>query len=101
MTQSTINELVHRHQEFKSAYETFQALGLSLDMTALVVALLFLFERVPTHELFAVVLYGVIVVLSVLHVAPFRMTKMVGYWYHAVTTFVLTSTAVFGWQLLH
>ena len=75
--------------------------GLSLDITALVVALLFLFEPVSTHELFAVVLYGVIVVLSVLHVAPFRMTKMVGHWYHAVTTFVLTSTAVFGWQLLH
>jgi DNA-binding transcriptional MocR family regulator len=33
MTQSRINELAHRHQEFKSAYAAFQALGLSLDMT--------------------------------------------------------------------
>ena len=75
--------------------------GLSLDITALVVALLFLFERVSNRDLFAIALYGVIVLLSVLHVAPFRMTKMVGYWYHLVTIFVLTSTAVLGWQMLH
>ena len=75
--------------------------GLSLDITALLVALLFLFERVANHDLFAVVLYGVMVVLSVLHVAPFRMTKMVGYWYHGVTIFVLASTTVLGWQMLH
>ncbi len=75
--------------------------GLSLDITALVVAGLFLFERVSSHNAFAVVLYGVMVVLAILHVAPFRMTKMVGYWYPAVTIYVLGLTAIFSWKMLH
>lgn len=74
--------------------------GLSLDITALVVAALFLVERVFNHSAFAAMLYGVMVVLAILHVAPFRMTKMVGYWYHAVTIYVLGLTAMFSWQML-
>ena len=74
--------------------------GLSLDITALVVAGLFLLERVVHHNAFAAVLYGVIVVLAILHVAPFRMTKMVGYWYHVITIYVLGLTAIFSWQML-
>ena len=74
--------------------------GLSLDITALVVALLFLFERVTPHNAFAAVLYGVMLVLAILHVAPFRMTKMVGYWYPTVTIYVLGLTAMFSWQML-
>ena len=74
--------------------------GLSLDITALVVAPLFLFERVASHDTFAAVLYGVMVVLAILHVSPFRMTKMVGYWYPAITIYILGLTAMFGWRLL-
>ena len=74
--------------------------GLSLDITALVVAPLFLFERVASHDAFAAVLYGVMVVLAILHVSPFRMTKMVGYWYPVITIYILGLTAMFGWQLL-
>ena len=74
--------------------------GLSLDITALVVAALFVFEGVSNHNAFAVVLYGVVVVLAILHIAPFRMTKMVGYWYPAVTIYVLGLTVIFGWQML-
>ena len=33
MSQSAVNDLTGRHQEFKKAYQEFQALGLSLDMT--------------------------------------------------------------------
>jgi CDP-diacylglycerol--serine O-phosphatidyltransferase len=74
--------------------------GLSLDITALVVAALFLFERMFTHNVFAAMLYGVMVILAILHIAPFRMTKMVGYWYPAVTIYVLALTAMFSWQML-
>lgn len=73
--------------------------GLSLDITALVVAPLFLFEHVSNHNAFAAVLYGVIVVLAMLHVAPFRMKKMVGYWYHVITIYILGLTAIFSWQI--
>jgi phosphatidylserine synthase len=69
--------------------------GLSLDITALVVAFLFLFEGVLSHNSFAALLYITIAVLSFLHVAPLRMHKMVGRWYHVLTAYVLTLTAVY------
>jgi len=74
--------------------------GLSLDITALVVAPLFLFEGLLTHNAFAAMLYAVIAVLAILHVAPFRVKKMVGYWYHSVTIYILGLTAMYSWQLL-
>ena len=73
--------------------------GLSLDITALVVAPLFLLEGVLSHNAFAATLYAVIAVLAILHVAPFRAKKMVGHWYHFVTIYILGLTAVFSWQL--
>jgi len=73
--------------------------GLSLDITALVVALVFLLEGVLSHNPFAALLYTTIVVLSFLHVAPFRMHKMVGRWYHVVTAYVLILTAVYSYIL--
>jgi CDP-diacylglycerol--serine O-phosphatidyltransferase len=73
--------------------------GLSLDITALVVALVFLLEGVLSHNFFTALLYIIIVVLSFLHVAPFRMHKMVGLWYHVVTAYVLILTAVYSYIL--
>lgn len=74
--------------------------GLSLDITALVVAPLFLLEGLLSHNAFAAMLYAVIAVLAILHVAPFRVKKMVGYWYHSVTIYILGLTAIYSWQLL-
>jgi len=73
--------------------------GLSLDITALVMALVFLLERVLGHNPFAALLYTTIVVMSFLHVAPFRMHKMVGRWYHVITAYVLILTAVYSYLL--
>jgi phosphatidylserine synthase len=73
--------------------------GLSLDITALVVALVFLLEHVLGHNSFAALLYTTIVVMSFLHVAPFRMHKMVGLWYHIITAYVLILTAVYSYLL--
>jgi len=73
--------------------------GLSLDITALVVALVFLLEGVLGHNSFAALLYTTIAVLSFLHVAPFRMHKMVGRWYYVITAYVLILTAVYSYLL--
>ena len=69
--------------------------GLSLDITALIVALVFLLEGILSHNAFVALLYGIIVVLSFLHVGPFRMHKMGGRWYHVITAYVLIMTAVY------
>ena len=73
--------------------------GLSLDITPFIVALVFLLEGVLDHGAFAVFLYTIIVVLSFLHVAPFRMYKMVGRWYYAITAYILIMTAVYAFIL--
>jgi len=75
--------------------------GLSLDITALVVAPLFLFESLISHNAFSIALYLVIAILAILHVAPFRMSKMVGYWYHFITIYILGLTATYSWQLFN
>lgn len=69
--------------------------GLSNDIIALVVALVFVLEGVLSHNAFVALLYGLMVILSFLHVAPFRMNKMVGRWYHVVTTYVLVMTIIY------
>ena len=73
--------------------------GLSLDITALVVAFVFLLEGVLSHNSFAALLYTTIAGLSFLHVAPFRMHKMVGRWYHVITAYVLILTVVYAYIL--
>ena len=70
--------------------------GLSLDITPLAVALVFLSESVLNHTVFAALLYTLIVVLSFLHVAPFRMNKMMGRWYHVITAYVLIMTVMYA-----
>jgi CDP-diacylglycerol--serine O-phosphatidyltransferase len=66
--------------------------ALSIDFTPLVVAGVFLLEGPLTHNAFAVVLYTVIIVLSALHVAPFRMPKLAGRWVVIVTVYALVLT---------
>jgi len=73
--------------------------GLSLDITPLVVALVFLLEGILDHSVFVILLYSIIVVLSFLHVAPFRMHKMVGRWYYVITAYVLIMTVVYAFIL--
>jgi CDP-diacylglycerol--serine O-phosphatidyltransferase len=68
--------------------------GLSIDFTPLVVAGVFLAETTLSHDAFAGIFYGVILVMAGLHVAPFRMHKMAGIWVSVVTVYVVALTAV-------
>ena len=74
--------------------------GLSLDITPLIVAFLFLLEyALMGHRAFIILLYATIVVLSFLHIAPFRIHKMVGRWYYVITSYVLIMTVVYTFIL--
>ena len=70
--------------------------SLSLDITPLAVALVFLLDNLLNPTAFAVLLYTMIVALSFLHVAPFRMHKMGGRWYYVITVYVLVMTVVYA-----
>ncbi len=70
--------------------------GLSIDIAPLIVALVFLLEGVLNNTAFIALFYTTIVVLASLHVAPFRMRKMVGRWYHVITAYVLIMTVIYA-----
>jgi len=70
--------------------------GLSLDITPLAVGLVFLFETLLNGTAFTALLYSTIVVLAAMHVASFRMRKMVGHWYHIITAYVLVLTIIYA-----
>ena len=57
---------------------------------------MFLLQVFIDRSVFAAVLYAVILSLSFLHVAPFRMGKLGGRWYYAVTAYVVILTAVYA-----
>jgi len=67
--------------------------GLTIDNTPLVVSAVFLLYTFINHDIFVVVLYATILVMSFLHVAPFRMGKLGGGWNYAVTAYVVIMTA--------
>jgi phosphatidylserine synthase len=74
--------------------------GLALDNNVIVLALLFAFQRTMTGPLFAVVLYGALMVLAVLNVAPLHTPKLAGNWYYAIVAYAAAVSVLFGWQLL-
>ena len=74
--------------------------GLTIDNTPLAVAGVFLLYRFIGIDVFAGILYAAILVLACLHVAPFRMAKIGGRWYYAVTGYVIVLTVVYSFNLL-
>ena len=73
--------------------------GLTIDNTPLVVSAVFLLHTLIDRNVFASVLYAAILILAFLHVAPFRMGKLGGSWYYAVTGYVVILTAVYSFIL--
>lgn len=66
--------------------------GISMDFTPLAVAGVFLLEGPLSHDAFAGLFYGVVLLMAFLHVAPFRMHKLSGIWVPIVTAYVLILT---------
>ena len=74
--------------------------GITIDNSPLAIGAVFLLYQFIDRSIFAIVLYAVVVILACLHIAPFRMKKIGGRWYYAVTTYVVTLTAVYAYFLL-
>ena len=73
--------------------------GLTIDNSPLVIGGVFLLFTFLDRSVFAAVLYATILVLSFLHVAPFRMNQLGGRWYYAVTIYVVILTVVYSFIL--
>jgi len=73
--------------------------GITIDNSPLAISAVFLLYQFIDRSIFAIVLYAVVLILAYLHVAPFRMKKIGGRWYYAVTGYVVTLTAVYAYFL--
>ncbi len=73
--------------------------GLSLDNNVLILALLFLFERLFEHSAFSVVIYILLMVLSALNLSSIPTPKFSGKWIYVLVVYVIALTFVFGWIL--
>lgn len=68
--------------------------GLPIDTNIIVVTALFPFRELLGHTVFPWALYGAIVTLAVLNVAPFRMPRLVGGWYYVIFVYVIVMTLI-------
>jgi len=73
--------------------------GITIDNSSYVVAAVFLLEGVLDHDVFAAVLYTVILVFALLYVAPVRTAKLGRIWYYIVTAYVMMMTVGYSFIL--
>lgn len=73
--------------------------GFPLDNNVLILALLFLFEDLFTHDTFSIIIYAVMMVLSYLNLSSISTPKFGGKWVYVLVAYVLVMTAIFGWLL--
>ena len=72
--------------------------GLALDNNVLLLSLVFLFSPLMSPGAFSIVLYIVLMLLSVLNVAPIKTPKFAGKWYYALTGYTVVMSILFSWQ---
>jgi len=73
--------------------------GLALDNNVLLLALIFLLERLIPRGVFAAVLYAVLMALLALNLAPIRTYKFGGKWFYALLGYVVVMTACYVFLL--
>ena len=79
-----------------SAEENDAYAGIPLEYTPLVVSALFLFQNALDHDVFAANLYGIIVILALLHVGPIGAPKSGSYMSYVVTGYVIALTLIYS-----
>jgi len=71
--------------------------GLALDNNAIILALLFLFERFFTHTLFSYILYVILMIMPAFNLASIQTYKFAGKWFYVLIAFVVVMTVNFVW----
>jgi phosphatidylserine synthase len=75
--------------------------GLALDNNVIILVALFAFQPVLDPPVFLIVLFGLLMVLASLNVAPIRTPKLGGNWYFAILIYAIMMSALYTWQLLN
>ncbi|MDA3812007.1 MAG: CDP-alcohol phosphatidyltransferase family protein [Spirochaetaceae bacterium] len=69
--------------------------GLALDNNVIILALLFLFERFLSANIFAIVLYTFLMALMVFNLAPIKTPKFTGKWFHVLIGYTVVMTILY------
>ena len=73
-------------------------MGMALDNNIIILVFVFLFNGLFSHSTFSMILYILILLLSVLNVAPIKTPKLSGRWYYILIVYTVMITAILGWQ---
>ena len=74
--------------------------GMACDNNAIILVFVFLFEGLLTSELFTYLLYGTILTLAFLNIAPIQTPKLSGGWYYGLIAYTFFISLVYGWILV-
>ncbi len=72
--------------------------GLALDNNVLLLAAVFLLSPLMSQGTFSIVLYIMLMILSVLNVAPIKTPKFAGKWFYVLTVYTVVMSILFSWQ---
>lgn len=79
----------------KSTYQ-----GMACDNNAIILVFIFLFDGVLAPAQFSYLLYGCILMIAFLNVAPIRTPKLSGAWFYVLTVYAIFISLAYGWKLL-
>jgi len=72
-------------------------MGMAVDNNGIILAFVFLFEGFFNHAVFSIILYALLMVISVLNLAPIRTPKFSGKWFYVLIIYTLVLTVIYGW----
>ena len=73
--------------------------GFPLDNNVLILALVFVFESFFEPSTFAILIYVLMMLFSVLNLSSIPTPKFGGKWVYVLIVYVVVLTAIFGWML--
>lgn len=74
-------------------------MGLAVDNGGIILAFVFLFDGVFSHETFSIIIYATCIIITVLYIAPIRTPKFTGKWFYILVMYALVLTTIYGWLL--
>ncbi|MBU4556489.1 MAG: CDP-alcohol phosphatidyltransferase family protein [Actinobacteria bacterium] len=74
--------------------------GLALDNNVIILVAFFALRPVLDASVFLIALFGLLMLLATLNVAPIKTPKFGGNWYFAIVGYAVVMSALYAWQLI-
>ncbi|NRB23293.1 CDP-alcohol phosphatidyltransferase family protein [Shewanella sp.] len=74
--------------------------GMAIDNNAIILVFLFLFDGLLEPGLFIYLLYGSIIAIAFLNVAPIRTPKLSGAWYYVLIAYTIIISIIYTWKIM-